>query len=233
MRYVILLAIFLGYTAYGVSQTENRFNLGLTFTPCLSDYILVNDGTIPKEVVSVYKDIEIPKLSWYSYIYAQYRLTSRIKMQMGLGWFSTGNKDKKLALRFAAPEPGDPEYHQTIRIQENIILPIMIRYYFMKQRNSLFTSCGIIPSFYIAQKEKSIIWYKDGKKRNVAHIAHPEYRRTNLRYTFGIGYEKSLSRKLNMFVMPSFDADLFEVLKKTPINRKGICFSLNIGLALK
>ena len=70
MKTIIAVILFF-LTSINYQAQENKFELGLSVFPNFSLGIISNDGSVPSEVESGYRDIEIAKPSISSTIFVE------------------------------------------------------------------------------------------------------------------------------------------------------------------
>lgn len=231
----ILLLLSLLFPVIAFSQ-EKKFKFGVVVNPNISNNFLSNDGSVPDAVAEVFADIE--KFTWghYDYLFTQYSINARFKIQIGTGYSQSGYVTKKKELRFSQPSPTDPEYSKFFYTYHDIIFPVLLRYNLGRRLNKFYLIGGIAPQVKISRTKTHKLWYPSGEITTQKTEDDPhstEYRKTNCNGTIGIGYDMEISGKLHLLIQPTFDCNLFGVFQSASLNRRMYTIGLNAGVILK
>jgi len=225
---LLILSLVLSLTA----QAQN-FRFGLNVSPALTDNLLSKDGTMLGTVSGPVKNTDEQTFGYYAYFFSQYALTKKWNFQLGIGYsrihYITG---KKSNLVFAEADPGVVVYAPFSWKYEDIIVPVLSRYYFTK-RNNFYLIGGLTPQIKLKRIKKQEAGYFFGTpSAEEDHSANTAYRKVNFNGTIGVGYELKIAHTTRLFFQPTFDCNLLDTAKKSPLNRNIYSLGMNVGLVI-
>ena len=206
-----------------------KFNFGLALNTGISDNFITG-SSLPAEQ---YKDLEQRKWGYYGYLFTQYPLSNKARLQIGMGYSRTGFQDAVLKYQYATPEPSAPTHGQFLFDYHDVMAPVLYRHQFSAGKNSFYLIGGITPLFNVRREKIYKAWYQNGSISETYTVDEStEFRRLNINGTFGVGYAFSIGGKTNLFIQPTFDCNLLGVSKAASVNRRMYLIGLSLGLVI-
>ena len=171
MKATITIILFL-LSSINCQAQENKLELGLSVFPNFSLGIISNDGSVPSEIESSYRDIQIAKPSINSNIFVEYSINEKSIIGLGMGYENNGSRTKKEDAMVWGINPDTGEAYlepnlaqiRNIYNHHNIEVPL---YYKHILGDKLFVLIGTSGIINISNTHTSIQYFADdSKKRN-------------------------------------------------------------------
>lgn len=227
MKYYLLLFLLLPFCA-----SAQKFRFGISVAPSVSGALLTNDGTIPTDIENIYKDIEIPRIAGYAHVFAEYQFSERTQLQVGAGYGLSGFADKERDLSFALPEPAPSQKVSARYSFHQLRMPVLFKHAPLKNNTKWYLIGGLVNQYSIAEKSRLHFTNADGSTINTTtDYAGTNFRKYNLNAALGTGFNFRLG-KLDAFIQPMFDVNLFGASKNASLNRHIWSAGLNVGVTL-
>ena len=234
MKTTIAVILFFLYSINCQAQA-NKLELGLSVFPNFSLGIISNDGSVPSEVESGYRDIEIAKPSISSTIFVEYSINEKSIIGLGMGYQNIGRRTKKEDVVWGInPDTGEANLDvniaqiRNINSHYNIEIPL---YYKRILGEKLFVLIGTSSILNISNTQTSIQYHADGsKKRNTWEDNSTEFRKFNFSGNIGFGFDYLNTEKLSLFVFPYLQYGFLGVSKTAPLNRNFLSIGISTGI---
>ena len=217
---------------------ENKLELGFGVFPNFSLGVISSDGSVPSEVESGYRDIEIAKPSISSTIFVEYSINENSIIGLGMGYQNNGRRTKKEDLIWGInPDTGEANFNLNVAQRRNksshynIEIPL---YYKRILGEKLFLVIGVSSILNIYNTETSIQYHADGsKKRITSEDNSTDFRKFNFSGNIGFGYDYLNTEKLSLFVYPYLQYGFLGVSKTAPLNRNFLSIGISTGIRFK
>lgn len=233
MKKLFALLFFIS-TLNVFGQEEKKFKLGFALNPCISDNITSNNGKTPVVVNSVLNKIENPIFAYEIAIFSEYNLDLNSKLRFGIGYSNSGYKTNKQKSTVAMPDPVIPEYTQFIYKHRDIVIPVLYTRYLKNKLQNFYFIGGAEPQIKINRTSRLNKWYEDGTySSDQWNDRSTSFRRINVNFVLGIGYDIKLSEKIRLFVQPTFDCNILGTSTNANINRRIYTYGLSLGTVFK
>lgn len=234
MKTTIAVILFF-LSSINCQAQEKKLELGLSVFPNFSLGIISNDGSVPSEVESGYRDIEIAKPSISSTIFVEYSINEKSIIGLGMGYQNNGSRTKKEDVVWGInPDTGEANLDvniaqiRNINSHYNIEIPL---YYKRILGEKLFVLIGTSSILNISNTQTSIQYHADGsKKRNTWEDNSTDFRKFNFSGNIGFGYDYLNSEKLSLFVFPYLQYGFLGVSKTAPLNRNFLSVGISTGI---
>ena len=235
MKTTIAVILFF-LTCMNYQAQEHKFELGLSIFPNFSLGIITNDGSVPSEVESGYRDIEIAKPSISSNIFVEYSINEKSIIGLGMGYQNNGSRTKKEDAMVWGINPITDEAYlepnlaqvRNIYSHHNIEIPI---YYKHILGEKLFALIGVSSILNISSSSTVIQYHSNGsKKRNTWEDNSTDFRKFNFSGNIGFGYDYLNTDKLSLFIFPYFQYGFLGVSKTAPLNRNFLSIGISTGI---
>lgn len=234
MKTTIAVILFF-LSSINCQAQANKLELGLSVFPNFSLGIISNDGSVPSEVESGYRDIEIAKPSISSTIFVEYGINEKSIIGLGMGYQNIGRRTKKEDVVWGInPDTGEASFDvniaqiRNINSYHNIEIPL---YYKRILGEKLFVMIGTSSILNISNTQTSIKYHADGsKKRNTSEDNSTEFRKFNFSGNIGFGYDYLNTKKLSLFVFPYLQYGFLGVSKTAPLNRNFLSIGISTGI---
>lgn len=226
MNYLPFLLLLL--FCQGAQAQSKPFQFGFFAGPNLSNTLQTNNNGGP-----VFGDWENNKLGYGVSVFAEHYIHSRIAVRMGIGYANTGSRISKRMLVFAMPEPNMPEAVQFNFVVTDFFTPMHLRFNLNKAKCKWFLVGGFSPTFKVARKTVTKLWYADShKERRSVTDNITEFRDMNVNTVAGFGCDFRLGQKIHVIIQPTFDLNLWGITRQASLNQRGLAAGLNIGALL-
>jgi len=215
---------------------ENKLELGLSVLPNFSLGIISNDGSVPSEIESSYRDIQIAKPSISSNIFVEYSINEKSIIGLGMGYQNNGSMTKKEDAMVWGINPDTGESYlepnlaqiRNIYNHHNIEVPL---YYKHILGDKLFVLIGTSGIINISNTHTSIQYFADdSKKRNTSEDNSTDFRKFNFSGNIGFAYDYLNREKLSLFVFPYLQYGFLGVSKTAPLNRNFLSVGISTGI---
>jgi len=234
MKTTIAVILFF-LSSINCQAQANKLELGLSVFPNFSLGIISNDGSVPSEVESGYRDIEIAKPSISSTIFVEYSINEKSIIGLGMGYQNIGRRTKKEDVVWGInPDTGEANLDvniaqiRNINSHYNIEIPL---YYKRILGEKLFVLIGTSSILNISNTQTSIQYHADGsKKRNTWEDNSTEFRKFNFSGNIGFGFDYLNTEKLSLFVFPYLQYGFLGVSKTAPLNRNFLSIGISTGI---
>ena len=234
MKTTIAVILFF-LSSINCQAQANKLELGLSIFPNFSLGIISNDGSVPSEVESGYRDIEIAKPSISSTIFVEYSINEKSIIGLGMGYQNIGRRTKKEDVVWGInPDTGEANLDvniaqiRNINSHYNIEIPL---YYKRILGEKLFVLIGTSSILNISNTQTSIQYHADGsKKRNTWEDNSTEFRKFNFSGNIGFGFDYLNTEKLSLFVFPYLQYGFLGVSKTAPLNRNFLSIGISTGI---
>ena len=234
MKTTIAVILFF-LSSINCQAQANKLELGLSVFPNFSLGIINNDGSVPSEVESGYRDIEIAKSSISSTIFVEYSINEKSIIGLGMGYQNIGRRTKKEDVVWGInPDTGEANLDvniaqiRNINSHYNIEIPL---YYKRILGEKLFVLIGTSSILNISNTQTSIQYHADGsKKRNTWEDNSTEFRKFNFSGNIGFGFDYLNTEKLSLFVFPYLQYGFLGVSKTAPLNRNFLSIGISTGI---
>ena len=234
MKTTIAVILFF-LSSINCQAQANKLELGLSVFPNFSLGIISNDGSVPSEVESGYRDIEIAKPSISSTIFVEYSINEKSIIGLGMGYQNIGKRTKKEDVVWGInPDTGEANLDvniaqiRNINSHYNIEIPL---YYKRILGEKLFVLIGTSSILNISNTQTSIQYHADGsKKRNTWEDNSTDFRKFNFSGNIGFGYDYLYTEKLSLFVFPYLQYGFLGVSKTAPLNRNFLSIGISTGI---
>ena len=235
MKTKIAVVLFF-LTCINCQAQENKLELGLSVFPNFSLGIISNDGSVPSEVESNYRDIQIAKPSISSNIFVEYSINEKSIIGLGMGYQNNGSRTKKEDAMVWGINPItgegflEPNLVQVRNIysHHNIEIPMYYKHIFGEK---LFVLIGVSSILNVSNSSTSIQYHANGsKKRNTWEDNSTEFRKYNFSGNIGFGYDYLNIEKLSLFVFPYLQYGFLGVSKTAPLNRNFLSVGISTGI---
>ena len=234
MKTTIAVILFF-LSSINCQAQANKLELGLSVFPNFSLGIISNDGSVPSEVESGYRDIEIAKPSISSTIFVEYSINEKSIIGLGMGYQNIGRRTKKEDVVWGInPDTGEANLDVNIAQIRNINSHFNIEIPFYYKRilgEKLFVLIGTSSILNISNTQTSIQYHADGsKKRNTWEDNSTEFRKFNFSGNIGFGFDYLNTEKLSLFVFPYLQYGFLGVSKTAPLNRNFLSIGISTGI---
>lgn len=92
---------------------------------------------------------------------------------------------------------------------------------------------GAEPQIKINRTSRLNKWYEDGTySSDQWNDRSTSFRRINVNFVLGFGYDIKLSEKIRLFVQPTFDCNILGTSTNANINRRIYTYGLSLGTIL-
>ena len=234
MKTTIAVILFF-LSSINCQAQANKLELGLSVFPNFSLGIISNDGSVPSEVESGYRDIEPAKPSISSTIFVEYSINEKSIIGLGMGYQNIGRRTKKEDVVWGInPDTGEANLDvniaqiRNINSHYNIEIPL---YYKRILGEKLFVLIGTSSILNISNTQTSIQYHADGsKKRNTWEDNSTDFRKFNFSGNIGFGYDYLYTEKLSLFVFPYLQYGFLGVSKTAPLNRNFLSIGISTGI---
>ena len=234
MKTTIAVILFF-LSSINCQAQANKLELGLSVFPNFSLGIISNDGSVPSEVESGYRDIEIAKPSISSTIFVEYSINEKSIIGLGMGYQNIGRRTKKEDVVWGInPDTGEANLDvniaqiRNINSHYNIEIPL---YYKRILGEKLFVLIGTSSILNISNTQTSIQYHADGsKKRNTWEDNSTDFRKFNFSGNIGFSYDYLNTEKLSLFVFPYLQYGFLGVSKTAPLNRNFLSVGISTGI---
>ena len=234
MKTTIAVILFF-LSSINCQAQANKLELGLSVFPNFSLGIISNDGSVPSEVESGYRDIEIAKPSISSTIFVEYSINEKSIIGLGMGYQNIGRRTKKEDVVWGInPDTGEANLDvniaqiRNINSHYNIEIPL---YYKRILGEKLFVLIGTSSIINISNTQTSIQYHADGsKKRNTWEDNSTEFRKFNFSGNIGFGFDYLNTEKLSLFIFPYLQYGFLGVSKTAPLNRNFLSIGISTGI---
>ncbi len=235
MKTTIAVILFF-LSSINCQAQANKLELGLSVFPNFSLGIISNDGSVPSEVESGYRDIEIAKPSISSNIFVEYSINEKSIIGLGMGYQNNGSRTKKEDAMVWGINPITGEAYlepnlaqiRNIYNHHNIEVPL---YYKHILGDKLFVLIGVSSILNISNSYTSIQYHSNGsKKRNTWEDNSTDFRKFNFSGNIGFGYDYLYTEKLSLFVFPYLQYGFLGVSKTAPLNRNFLSIGISTGI---
>ena len=235
MKTTIAVILFF-LSSINCQAQANKLELGLSVFPNFSLGIISNDGSMPSEIESGYRDLEIAKPSISSTIFVEYSINEKSIIGLGMGYQNNGSRTKKEDAMVWGINPDTGEAYlepnlvqvRNINSHYNIEIPL---YYKRILGEKLFVLIGTSSILNISNTQTSIQYHADGsKKRNTWEDNSTEFRKFNFSGNIGFGFDYLNTEKLSLFVFPYLQYGFLGVSKTAPLNRNFLSIGISTGI---
>lgn len=231
MKITIVLCLLLMFNE--LYSQESRFDIGILGSIGISDRMFISDGTIPDGIKDQFSKTEKPKLGFEFGVLVEYKVSNSIGIQSGMRYVEWGYKSEKRVLDFGFPNPSTGVEIQSGSINQYIELPMKFIYYLNSEKSRWFFNIGYFPSINLKNYNTSKLFSDSGTEKTKEEDTSTSYRGLNLIGEIGIGWEKTLSQKLSLFINPTFKIQSFGISSNAALNRRLLFYGVSIGVKTK
>jgi hypothetical protein len=209
---------------------ERKFDFSISAVPLVSDNFLKGAGNTTKEYLANIRAREIGRIGFASQMLVRYRMNKRFYIQSGIGYLNSGYISDKVKLVPAVPDPTFPTYRLSSFNQHSITVPLLLQYYFNTTKNRFYLVGGFTPSFSVNAYDKSTLIYEGKSDITTKYDLTKSTRRVNLIGMLGVGYQRTVSSHLDLFIQPAVSLNLFSTFKSDFIIRHNYSLGLGVGV---
>jgi len=219
-----LILLFLSFTLTAISQSQ-KFQLTAWLGPNYSNYFTSTEPWVDFDDKS--------EIGYSIAIDGAYKIWKRLHVTLGLNYFSHATSLHRTGLIYESEiinNTIDPTLPHELTLHSRmkyLIISAGIKYYFKEEVNRIFTalSCGLnVP---MGRGTKGIEFFDNGDTKTLKSYSSYTDRPLSSSFYISAGYERNLTLKLSLFLMPYF---IVEIIPKKIWNK---FYSFGVGVGIR
>lgn len=234
MKKLIILIILLTpllSSGQGLTNTESKFSMGVNFSPNYC-YRIIEYSEDMTTLVNLREKHEHPSFGFNTGIAAQYLLTQKLEIELGLQYSRQTHLFKDAAIFAGIINPTTIKVDQQNRYSY-IEIPLQLNYRFLNKKLFGYVSAGVSLNQFIKDKAKLRISYNNGETEvEWGNTGILDFNKTILGVLGGFGLGYHLNDKLNLRIEPIGRYSLTP-LAEAPIEQYNYSIGCQVGVNLK
>lgn len=217
---------------------ERKFNFGVGLFPNLSFGIITNNGNTPGYVENAFKSIEVSQIAYSINGFAEYNLSKRTRLGIGLGLQKNGEQTGKMELIFQVNpitgqpivNPSDPTHAKSVYNHYNVEVPLYFKLNFGKKSYFLIGGSALLN---FSNTNTQVLYYSNRKKeRNTVQDNSTDFRTFNVMGNIGYGIDYLKREKITLFFQPYVQYGILGISKTANLNRNILSIGFVTGIRL-